>query len=41
MDYGAEVYIYDSGFLHSKTIVIDEELLSVGTANFDIRSFRT
>ncbi|MDZ7834119.1 MAG: phospholipase D-like domain-containing protein, partial [Alkalibacterium sp.] len=40
IDYGAEVYIYDSGFLHSKTIVIDEELLSVGTANFDIRSFK-
>lgn len=38
--YGGEVYIYDNGFLHSKTIVIDEELLSVGTANFDIRSFK-
>lgn len=37
---GAEVYIYDNGFLHSKTIVIDEEILSVGTANFDIRSFK-
>ncbi|EXJ24251.1 Cardiolipin synthetase [Alkalibacterium sp. AK22] len=37
---GAEVYIYDNGFLHSKTIVIDGEILSVGTANFDIRSFR-
>ncbi|WP_161877661.1 cardiolipin synthase [Alkalibacterium sp. MB6] len=37
---GAEVYIYDNGFLHAKTIVIDGEILSVGTANFDIRSFR-
>lgn len=40
IDYGGEVYIYDNGFLHSKTIVIDEEILSVGTANFDIRSFK-
>lgn len=37
---GAEVWIYDGGFLHSKTIVIDEEILSIGTANFDIRSFK-
>lgn len=37
---GAEVYIYDNGFLHSKVIVIDGEIVSVGTANFDIRSFR-
>ncbi|MBM6613637.1 cardiolipin synthase [Desemzia sp. RIT804] len=37
---GAEVYIYDNGFLHSKTIVIDGEICSVGTANFDIRSFK-
>lgn len=40
MQLGAEVYIYDKGFLHSKTILIDNEIFSVGTANFDIRSFR-
>ncbi|WP_027107569.1 cardiolipin synthase [Lacticigenium naphthae] len=37
---GGEVYIYDNGFLHSKTIMIDGEISSVGTANFDIRSFK-
>lgn len=37
---GAEVYIYDKGFLHAKTIVIDGEILSIGTANFDVRSFK-
>jgi len=37
---GVEVYIYDNGFLHSKTIVVDDEILSIGTANFDIRSFK-
>lgn len=40
MNMGAEIYIYDKGFLHAKTIVVDGELLSVGTANFDIRSFK-
>lgn len=40
MNMGGEVYIYDKGFLHAKTIVIDDEIFSVGTANFDIRSFR-
>lgn len=40
VDSGAEVYIYDNGFLHAKTMVIDEEIMSVGTANFDIRSFK-
>lgn len=40
VDIGAEVYIYDNGFLHSKTIVIDGEMCSIGTANFDIRSFK-
>lgn len=37
---GVKVYIYNNGFLHSKTIVVDEKIASVGTANFDIRSFR-
>lgn len=37
---GAEIYIYDKGFLHSKAIVIDRKLCSIGSANFDIRSFK-
>ncbi len=40
MNMGGEVYIYDKGFMHAKTILIDDEIFSVGTANFDIRSFR-
>lgn len=35
---GAEVYRYDNGFLHSKMLVIDDKVASVGTANFDYRS---
>ncbi|RLL42819.1 cardiolipin synthase [Oceanobacillus piezotolerans] len=37
---GGEVYIYQNGFLHAKTIVVDGEIASVGTANIDVRSFR-
>lgn len=37
---GTNVYLYHNGFLHSKMIVIDEEIASVGTANMDFRSFR-
>ncbi|QTU82624.1 cardiolipin synthase [Carnobacteriaceae bacterium zg-C25] len=36
---GANIYIYTDGFLHSKVLVIDDAIASVGTANFDIRSF--
>jgi len=37
---GAEIYLYQNGFLHAKTIIVDGKLSSVGTANIDVRSFR-
>jgi cardiolipin synthase len=37
---GVKVYIYNNGFLHAKTMTVDDEVCSVGSANFDIRSFR-
>ncbi|PKM85349.1 MAG: cardiolipin synthase [Firmicutes bacterium HGW-Firmicutes-11] len=37
---GAKIYIYNGGFLHAKNICVDGEVASVGSANFDIRSFR-
>src|SRR5699024_6960322 len=37
---GAEIYLYQNGFLHAKTIVVDGKVSSVGTANIDVRSFR-
>lgn len=37
---GARVYIYDNGFIHAKTMVVDGKISSVGTANIDVRSFR-
>ncbi|MXQ54661.1 cardiolipin synthase [Shimazuella alba] len=40
LDYGAKVLLYEKGFLHAKTIVVDEQVGSVGTMNIDARSFR-
>jgi len=39
LDSGVRAYTYDNGFLHAKTIVIDGLTASVGSANWDIRSF--
>ena len=37
---GAKLYNYDyNSFLHAKTIVVDDCVCSIGTANMDIRSF--
>jgi len=36
---GAKVYIYENGFIHAKTLIADDAIASVGTANFDSRSF--
>ncbi|MBU1862325.1 MAG: cardiolipin synthase [Candidatus Omnitrophica bacterium] len=37
---GVRMYHYQKGFMHAKTIIVDEEISSVGTANMDIRSFQ-
>ncbi len=37
---GAKFYRYQDGFLHQKTMLIDDDVATVGTANFDNRSFR-
>ncbi len=39
-DIGIRFYAFEPGFLHEKTLLIDDHLSSVGTANFDNRSFR-
>ena len=36
---GVKVHHYTAGFLHSKTVCVDGEISSVGSANWDIRSF--
>ena len=40
IDYGVKIYRYYNGFIHSKTIVSDDIVSSIGTANMDNRSFR-
>jgi cardiolipin synthase A/B len=40
LDAGVRVYTYDNGFLHAKTVVVDGRAGSVGSANWDVRSFR-
>lgn len=36
---GVEVYQFTKGFIHSKTLVIDDEIAIIGSANIDLRSF--
>ena len=36
---GVKVYLYKSGFIHSKSIVCDDSISSVGSLNLDYRSF--
>ncbi|TVP91816.1 cardiolipin synthase [Alkalibacterium sp.] len=35
---GARIFEYSRGFMHAKTVLIDEEVALVGTINFDYRS---
>ena len=37
---GVRFYRYQDGFLHEKAMLIDDNVATVGTANFDNRSFR-
>ncbi|MES0882235.1 cardiolipin synthase [Roseibium sp. SCP14] len=37
---GVKVYRYTDGFLHQKVTLLDDDLVSIGTVNFDNRSFQ-
>ncbi len=39
LEAGVQVYFYNAGFMHSKMVVVDGVLSSVGSANLDFRSF--
>ena len=39
-DLGAKIYFYEKGFMHQKTMLVDDKLAIIGTVNFDNRSFR-
>ena len=36
---GVKVYFYQKGFLHSKLMVSDDQLATIGSTNMDFRSF--
>ncbi len=39
LDAGVKVYWYVGGFLHSKTMVVDDYISTIGTSNMDFRSY--
>ncbi|MCH1626228.1 cardiolipin synthase [Fredinandcohnia quinoae] len=39
LEAGVKIYEYEKGFMHSKIVIVDNELASIGTANMDMRSF--
>ncbi|PLS15458.1 cardiolipin synthase [Bacillus sp. M6-12] len=39
LEAGVRIFEYKEGFMHSKIIIVDNELASIGTSNMDMRSF--
>ncbi len=37
---GIEIYEYQPTMMHNKMLIVDKEMVSVGSTNFDVRSFR-
>jgi cardiolipin synthase A/B len=37
---GVEIYEYQPTMMHNKMLIVDGEMVSVGSTNFDVRSFR-
>ena len=36
---GVKVYFYEYGYMHSKAIVSDDKLVTIGSTNMDVRSY--
>jgi cardiolipin synthase len=41
LEAGVKVYFYNTGFIHSKYIIVDDVFSTVGTTNLDFRSLET
>lgn len=39
LESGVRIFEYNRGFMHSKIIIVDGEIASIGTCNMDMRSF--
>ena len=40
LESGVKIYQYKKGFVHGKVFIVDNNFVSIGTANLDIRSFK-
>lgn len=40
LDSGVQILLFDGGLLHTKAMLMDEQLALVGSVNLDIRSFQ-
>lgn len=40
LEAGVRLFAYKQGFLHAKTVTIDDSVTSIGSANWDLRSFK-
>lgn len=36
---GIKIYLFEAGMLHSKTMIVDDRISAIGSANIDFRSF--
>lgn len=39
LEAGVKIFAYTKGFMHSKMMIVDDTLASIGTSNMDMRSF--
>ncbi|MGG0719077.1 cardiolipin synthase [Robertmurraya massiliosenegalensis] len=39
LEAGVRIYQYEKGFMHSKLMIVDDAIASIGTSNMDMRSF--
>ncbi len=39
LKFDVQIFLYEKGFVHAKTMVIDDDLTIIGSANMDYRSF--
>ena len=39
LESGVKIHLYFGGFIHSKLLMVDDTLCTIGTANMDFRSF--
>lgn len=40
LEAGVKIFQYNKGFVHAKVLLVDDQFVSVGSANMDIRSFK-